>query len=263
MRGFRETLPSALAVLLALTQCTAGGSRPDIPHEDVRIQLMTSLPLVWSEGASMEAILSGQAEPAPIYRYWQDHYDVTAVDSLEQLSRDDPDIVILAQPRAMDPADLADLDGWVRAGGAVIILTDPDLLWPSALPLADPRRPLVSGLLSPLLGHWGLELVADADNSATVVTLRLGEHAFATRGIGALEPISPDSVPGARCEMAEGGILARCAIGKGRATIVADADFLDAGLWPEDARRFPQKSDAVRFLDSLVQEQIQPGKGDR
>ena len=64
MRGFRETLPSALAVLLALTQCTAGGSRPDIPHEDVRIQLMTSLPLVWSEGASMEAILgSGRAGP--------------------------------------------------------------------------------------------------------------------------------------------------------------------------------------------------------
>ncbi len=263
MPGFWQRVPPALAALLALTQCTASGSPPDHLQKDISIQLMTSLPLVWSEGASMEAILAGRSEPAPVYRYWQEKYDIAAVDSLEQLAEEDPDIVILAQPRAMDPADLADLDTWVRAGGRVIILTDPDLLWPSTLPLGDPRRPLVSGLLSPLLGHWGLELVADADRNPDVVTLRLGRYAFATGGIGRLEPLAADSVSGAHCVITERGMLARCAIEKGQATIIADADFLNAGLWPEGTRQSPQKSGAVQFLDTLVQEQIHPGEQSR
>ncbi len=188
MAGFRQTIPSALLALLALAQCTATESRPDHPHGETRVQLMTSLPLVWGEGASMESILSGEAEPAPIFRYWQGQYDIAAVDSLENLADQKPDIVILAQPRAMAPADLADLDAWVRAGGTAIILTDPDLVWPSALPLGDPRRPLASGLLSPLLGHWGLELVTDAESSTDIVKLRFGKYGFATRGVGRLEP---------------------------------------------------------------------------
>lgn len=255
MPGFRQRLPLALAALLVLAQCTASESRPDQLHEKASIQLMTSLPLVWGESASMESILAGQAEPAPIYRYWQQQYDMTAVDSLEHLAEEDPDLVILAQPRAMDPADLADLDAWVRAGGRVIVLTDPDLVWPSALPLGDPRRPLVSGLLSPLLGHWGLELVADTENSVDIVLLRLGGHAFATRGVGMFEPVHPDAAAGARCDLNEGGVVARCVIGQGRAVIVADADFLNVALWPEKARRSPQESGAVRFVDSLVQAQ--------
>ena len=116
---------------------------------------MTSLPLVWGETPSPESILSGEARAAPIYRYWRDQYEIAAVDSLENLPQDDPDVVILAQPRAMDPADLATLDAWVRTGGDAIILTDPDLVWPSDLPFGDPRRPLASGMLSPLPGEWG------------------------------------------------------------------------------------------------------------
>jgi len=251
-----QTVLSATVALLLLAQCT--GTPPDPPADRPRIQLMTSLPLVWGEGASMESILSGETEPAPIYRYWQDRYDIAAVDSLENLDREDPDIVILAQPRAMDPADLADLDSWVRAGGAVIILTDPDLAWPSDLPLGDPRRPLVTGLLSPLLDHWGLELVADADDSADLVTLRLGNHGFATRGVGMLQPISAARRADARCDTGEGGVIARCRIGQGQAIVVADADFLNAALWPGEARRSPRKSGAVRFIDSLVEEQMNP-----
>jgi len=219
---------------------------------------MTSLPLVWGEGASMESILSGEAEPAPIYRYWRDRYDIVAVDSLENLVDENPDIVILAQPRAMDPADLADLDAWVRAGGAAIILTDPDLLWSSDLPLGDPRRPLVSGLLSPLLDHWGLELVADTENRTDLVRLRLGSHVFATRGVGMLEHVAAKAGAGARCDTGEGGFLARCKIGQGQAIVVADADFLHAALWPDKARQSPEKSGAVRFFDSLVEQQINP-----
>jgi hypothetical protein len=255
--GFWQTVPSALLALLALAQCTAADSPPDHPHSKPRIQLMTSLPLVWGEGASMESILSGGSGPAPIYRYWQGEYDIAAVDSLENLAEQDPDIVILAQPRAMDPADLTDLDAWVRAGGAVIILTDPDLVWPSALPLGDPRRPLASGLLSPLLGHWGLELVAAADDSADIVDLRFGDYIFATRGVGKLELKQAGDVSDAHCDWSAGDFFVQCSIGQGQASIVADADFLNAEFWINEARKTPQKSGAVRFIDALVRDHIE------
>ena len=256
MAGFWQTLPSAMVALLVLTQCSAADSPPDSNQPRPRIQLMTSLPLVWGDNASMESILSGDAEPAPIYRYWLDRYDIAAVDSLENLAQDDPDIVILAQPRAMDPADLTILDAWVRMGGDVIILTDPDLLWPSELPLGDTRRPLASGLLSPLLGHWGLELVADADRSTEAVDLSFGSYSFTTRGVGKLMPMTASSAPNVRCKMGSGDFIARCSVGQGQASIVADADFLNSAYWPESILRSPQNSGAGRFIDSLVEEHI-------
>jgi len=256
LRGFWQTVPSALVALLALAQCTAADSPPGDPQVRPSIQLMTSLPLIWGEGASMESILSGGSEPAPIYRYWQNQYEIVAVDSLENLAAESPDIVLLAQPRAMAPADLADLDAWVRAGGAVIILTDPDLAWPSELPLGDPRRPLTTGLLSPLLGHWGLELVALGESRAGAAKLRVGKYSFTSRGIGKLEPLASNVSPAVRCDIGEAGFVAQCSIGEGRATVVADADLLDAALWPDEARQSPGKSGAVQFVDSLVREQI-------
>lgn len=256
MPRFWQTVPSALAALLALAQCTAADSPSGDQPVRPSIQLMTSLPLVWGDGASMESILSGDSEPAPIYRYWQNQYEMLAVDSLEDLAAENPDIVLLAQPRAMAPADLADLDAWVRAGGAAIILTDPDLVWPSELPLGDPRRPLTTGLLSPLLGHWGLELVALGESRAEAAKLRVGKYSFTSRGIGLLEPLPANASPAARCDIEQGGFLAQCSIGEGRATVVADADLLDAALWPEEAQQSPGKSGAVRFVDSLLREQI-------
>ncbi len=256
MAGFRQTLPSAIVALFALTQCSAADSPPDSNQPRPRIQLMTSLPLVWGDNASMESILSGGAEPAPVYRYWQDQYDMVAVDSLENLEQDDPDIVILAQPRAMDPADLTILDAWVRMGGDVIILTDPDLVWPSELPLGDTRRPLASGLLSPLLGHWGLELVADADRSTDAVDIRSGSYSFATRGVGKFQPMTTIPASNVRCKMGAADFIARCSVGLGQASIVADADFLNADYWPESTRHSPQNSGAGRFIDSLVEEHI-------
>lgn len=255
MAGFWQTVPSAIVALLVLTQCTAAESPSESPEVQPRIQLMTSLPLVWGDDASMEAILSGDSEPAPIYRYWQSRYDIAAVDSLENLAHDDPDIIILAQPRAMDPADLTTLDAWVRLGGTVIILTDPDLVWSSELPLADPRRPLVSGLLSPLLGHWGLELVA-AEKNRDAVDLRFAGYSFATRGVGKLKPLPGSTASDVRCKASAADFIMQCSVGLGQASIVADADFLNAALWPESAQRTPQKSGAGRFVDSLVQEHI-------
>ncbi|MEH6789054.1 Gldg family protein [Parasphingorhabdus sp.] len=250
----------ALLTQLSLTQCSAADSPAAPPADRLRVQLMTSLPLVWGEGASMQSVLSGETEPAPVYRYWQQQYDMVAIDSLEKLAEQDPDRLILAQPRAMAPADLADLDAWVGAGGDVIILTDPDLAWPSALPFADPRRPLAGGLLSPLLDHWGVELTGTADAGALVEPVRMDQYSFITRVPGALAPIAGGSRADVRCTFHETGFLAHCSVGKGRAIIVADADFLDAALWPEEARRIPAQSGAIRFMDSLIRGQRQSGE---
>ena len=259
MPGLWRTASSAMVALLMLTQCSASDTPPEQPLAKPHIQLMTSLPLIWGDDASMESILSGGSEPAVIYKYWQGQYDIEAVDSLETLAQDDPDIVLLAQPRAMAPADLAILDEWVRSGGDVIILTDPDLVWPSALPLGDRRRPLASGLLSPLLGHWGLELVADAEPDIDPVDLHFGNYSFATRGIGKLKPIPEKAIPNVRCKSSAADFVVQCSVGQGRASIIADADLLDAAYWPESTRRAPQNSGAVRFIDSLVQDHIDSG----
>ena len=235
-----QALPPAV-LLIALAQCTAAespsGGQGSSPSVKPRIQMMTSLPLVWGDDASMERILSGSAEPAPIYRYWQSRYEVAAVDSLENLVRDSPDIVMLAQPRAMDPADLTILDGWVRRGGKVIIFTDPDLVWPSELPLGDPRRPLASGLLSPLLGHWGLELVADADRRLDAVKMRVGSYSFVTAGVGKLQTLPASKADNISCKANADNFIVQCSVGQGQASIVADADFLNASLWPESVRQ--------------------------
>ena len=213
-----QTVPSAIAALLLLSQCTATESPSESLEGKPRIQLMTSLPLVWGDDASMEMILSGESDPAPIYRYWQARYDIAAVDSLENLAQDDPDLV-----------------------------------WPSELPIADPRRPLASGLLSPLLGHWGLELVA-AEKDRVAVDLSFGGDSFATRGIGKLVPLPDGADPDVRCKGSAADFIMQCSVGLGQASIIADADFLNAMFWPESARRSPQKSGAGRFVDSLVRD---------
>lgn len=250
-----------MLALFFLTQCSAVESPPEQERPKPHIQLMTSLPLVWGDDASMESILSGGSEPAPIYQYWQEQYDITAVDSLENLVPDDPDIVILAQPRAMDPADLTDLDSWVRSGGDVIILTDPILVWPSELPLGDPRRPLASGFLSPLLDHWGLELVRVEENSADIANLRFGGYSFATRGVGRLENLKSRHATDIACETSTANFLVQCSIGKGQASIVADADFLNSTFWTEKAKNSPKSSGAAQFVDGLVQDHIERASG--
>jgi hypothetical protein len=241
-------------LLLLFAQCApASTSKQNSGVEvSVSIKMMTSLPIIWGEGGSMQAILSGDAEPAPIYKYWRDRYEMEAVDSLEGLGSSETDIVMLVQPRAMAPADLADLDDWIRKGGDAIIMTDPDLLWPSAFPLGDPQRPLSSGLLSPLLKHWGLELVSQ-NKPATAVELEYADHKIATIGIGGFEVLELDTANEVACKFSETGFIAQCQIGAGRVILVADADFLHEQLWTNDNQwQESGESDAMRFVDTLI-----------
>lgn len=210
---------------------------------------MTSLPLIWGEGASMEDMVSGNAAPSAIYRVWQKQYDIEPVDSFEGLSTTDARAVILAQPRAMTPADLAAFDKWVRGGGRALILTDPMLIWPSDLSLGDKRRPLATGLLSPLLTHWGIEMLAPDEDSAGGVTLGFDGYDVETAGVGTFALIKPKG----DCELMNKAMMARCRIGNGAAVLVADADYLNEQLWGDGE---DDRSGAVRLTDNLIKEVI-------
>jgi hypothetical protein len=98
----------------------------------------------------------------------------------------------------------------------VLLLADPMLEWPSKRPLGDPLRPPPMFADTGLLAHWGLRL--DSPNQRGPDTRSLGGYEIATS--------SPGSLFGG-CEIAGDRLVARCRVGKGRATVVADADLLD------------------------------------
>jgi len=142
---------------------------------------------------------------------------------------------MMAQPRAQAPEDLVALDEWVRGGGRLLLFADPMLEWPSGKPLGDLTRPPAMFADTGLLGHWGLRL--DAPDRRGPVIGEIGGKSFATLSSGTLN---------GGCAIEEAGLLARCAIGKGKAVIVADADLLNLTDQP------PANGEAVLgLLESL------------
>ena len=124
-----------------------------------------------------------------------------------------------AHPLAQPAETLVDLDRWVRGGGRVLLLADPRLEWPSERPLGDKLRPPPAFADTGLLAHWGLRL--DAPDEAGPRQLQLGSRPIVVWSPGVLS---------GSCRIGEAGFVARCRIGKGQATVVADADFLNVDL---------------------------------
>jgi len=126
--------------------------------------------------------------------------------------------LLMAHPRAQPAEALVDLDRWVRGGGQLLLLADPKLDWPSERPLGDVLRPSPMFADTGLLAHWGISLSGPyPDGPATRI---YGDRRILTSAPGRLEA-------GAGCKADEQGFVVRCSIGKGRATVIADADFLN------------------------------------
>lgn len=171
--------------------------------------LVTSLPLLFPE----EFTLEGAGSPA--LEALETRYRVEPIGITDTGSLRGGNLLLMAHALAQPAEALVDLDRWVRGGGRVLILADPKLDWPSELPLGDVRRPPPSFPDTGLLGHWGLQLEDPQDGGPQ-------ERVIDGRTI---QLSSPGTLTG-RCETAGEGLVARCAIGKGRATIIADADLL-------------------------------------
>lgn len=143
-------------------------------------------------------------------------------------------LLLMAQPLAQPPEDLVALDQWVRGGGHLLLLADPMLEWPSRRPLGDPLRPPSLFMDTGLLAHWGLRL--DAPDQRGIGTRKLGGFDVTS--------VSPGRLSG-RCRTGSDALVSHCAIGRGEATIVADADLLQG----------PQLgSGAAHNLDGLLAE---------
>jgi ABC-type uncharacterized transport system. len=174
------------------------GPRPEADRP--ALALVTSLPLIFAEDFKLE----GGGSPA-LTRLEQ-RYKVMPIGVADRQSLAGRDLLLMAHPRAQ-PADvLVELDQWVRGGGKLLLLADPKLDWPSERPLGDRLRPQPAFADTGLLGHWGLKLdgpEAGSDNSA-----------------GHLISSGP-------CIVVGGGMIARCPIGRGWVTVVADADFMN------------------------------------
>lgn len=215
----------AVGAGVALVARDAGRS-PVAAGEKPELLLMTALPILWGEGGVAD-VLAGRAGPSPALRSLEADYAVSPVDALSKVALAGKRLILVAQPRALAPGELFDLDAWVRGGGKALILTDPALMWPSEFGLGDPRRPPVEGLLSPLLAHWELELQPPAEDAAAISVRNIGGRAVRLAAPGQLRS------KGSICRVAEEGLVARCRIGGGEAVIVADADILDERLWGE------------------------------
>ena len=209
----------ALIAAAAFAVTRLGETHPVEPTGRPTLLLLTSLPLVFGEQFSLEG-------GSPALKALQGRYRVVpiSVTSPEDLSKGR--LLLLAQPPAQTAENLVALDDWVRGGDRVLLFADPMLEWPSSRPLGDPLRPAPIFMDTGLLQHWGVRL--DAPDQRGSAIRRLGGYEVLTASPGALS---------GKCAISPDRLVAECAIGRGRAIIVADADLLDtADLGPGASR---------------------------
>ncbi|HEY8591732.1 MAG TPA: hypothetical protein VIL42_02575 [Sphingomicrobium sp.] len=178
--------------------------------ERPKLLLLTSLPLLFGEGFSLEE--SG----SPALKALEARYRIVPISTASAPELAKGKLLLMAHPLGQAPEDLVALDEWVRAGGRLLLLADPMLEWPSERPLGDALRPPAMFVDTGLLGHWGLRLDAPTER---------GPRALQLGGVEVLTG-SPGRLSG-KCQVSTDRLVARCAVGKGKATIVADADFLN------------------------------------
>lgn len=199
---------AAAAVGLSRREPAAPAPRPAAGQP--ALLLLTSLPLIFGEDFSL------QGGGSPALTALQQRYRIIPISVTDRAELAKARLLLMAQPLAQPAEDLVALDAWMRAGGRLLLLADPMLDWPSNQPLGDPLRPPAMFMDTGLLGHWGLRL--DAPDQRGPTAAKLGGFEVLTSSPGRLS---------GNCALADDRLVAHCRIGAGRATIVADADFLD------------------------------------
>ena len=240
----RSTAWGALASLVLLAGCqtapvgdplatTLPQALPTEPQIEARpaLGLMTSLPLYWPLGTGIADLASGAVDIPWQRAALEAGHDLVALDTLSKIAgltdaqpETDPlaefDRLAVIQPRGLSPADNVALDDWVRAGGQLLIVLDPALTGHYGLPLGDPRGPTATALIPPVIARWGLEVVFD-EAQDPVREVALGETRLPVSLAGEVRVADPAARE--RCTIAAQGIVARCAVGAGRVTLLADA----------------------------------------
>ena len=215
---------AALAVLLAVP--AAAQEAEDAPP----LGLMGTIPIYWGEAAGLQELVGGGAEPHWARAQLEADYALRPLDYLDSATLAGLDYLLLAQPRALSGEENVALDAWVRAGGRLLLFADPMMTGHSRFSIGDRRRPMDVTLLSPILRHWGLAMEFVEDQP---VGMRRLDAAGLTVPVNLPGRFVPVELEGA-CRLAADSALARCAIGRGSATILADGAVIDLHE-PDDA----------------------------
>jgi hypothetical protein len=231
----RRAVAAAIGALLIVAAVVAAlimeGPRPGFPpraaDERPTLLLLTSLPIVFPSEVTLDS------KPEPALAALRSRYALVPIGVADAKSLDGHRLLLMAQPQAQPAEDLVALDAWVRRGGRVLLLADPALEWPSNRPLGSMLRPPTAYPDTGLLAHWGLRLDAPDELAAKTVAN------IETRSPGVLVATEGD------CSV-EDAFIAHCLIGKGEATVIADADFINVS-----DRRSPNLTLLLRELNRL------------
>ena len=213
----------AAALLCLGSACHADKAPAADPAELPQLGIMGTIPIYWGESAGFGDVLAGKGTPHWAKAQLEAHYRLLPLDMLTPDSLDGLDFLLLAQPRALSPAENVALDDWVRGGGRLLLFADPLMTGGSSFPIGDRRRPQDVTLISPILDHWGLSMAFDDER----------EPGYAL--VPAMGSEIPVNLPGAltvhqgegTCSLLAADVLASCQVGKGEVVLLADAALLD------------------------------------
>lgn len=241
-RPGNSALAFALTLALVLAGCDRAPAVADAPASAAstaapatRLGLMSSLPLYWPPGAGIEDIAKGAVAPPWQRTALEAAYALEPLDTLAPvpgLSPDAPatdplaglDRLAVVQPRGLSPADNVALDDWVRSGGRLLLVLDPALTGDYDAPLGDPRRPVDSALIPPVVARWGLAVSFDEAQAGDVTPAPFGALSLPLALAGRIAITDPSA---AGCALEAGGAAARCTVGKGKVTLIADGAIFE------------------------------------
>ena len=220
--------------------------------------LMTSLPLYWPLGGEVVALVSGKNEIPWVRQRLERNYELIPLDSFvdeasaaEEGSGGGEEVSLLSgmerllvvQPRAVGSADNVALDQWVRDGGKLLYALDPMLAGQYGVRWGDPAHPIVHALVPPVFARWGLEVqfieaqpfaLRELDYPAgRLPVVMTGEFLVSKPSSNSSED---DIATRGECELLAEGAIARCQVGRGRVTAIADAALFEMPKADDRAR---------------------------
>ena len=207
----------------------------DLIEPQGELGLMTGLPLYWPLEASFEQIAQNDFETPWFRTLTAAQYELTPLDTLSPIPALDPKAApdnpmeglerfALIQPRGLAPSDNVALDEWVRTGGRLLLVLDPQLSGHYELPLGHPRFPSVTAFIPPVVERWGLAIRYDGEQSEELAFAALPDAELPVHLYG--EIVTLDDAD-SDCSVDVTRSLAQCVVGQGRVTVLADAAIFE------------------------------------